>query len=339
MTDFEERLGAALHVAAADAPDATGLADAARSRRSRRRRTTAWTSTAAVVAVAAVVGGVAWLGSGGGGTPDRVPVADDPTTSPSGAPIGIPVQTESWRDLEVTVPRGWGYGSLSTWCLNGKSEPGTPVVERPGGVVESIGCTGPENGYGVQFLDGSLADTAYQPGELWQYEPGDGDVYPTGAWLGYQRAGDNLVLVVTESRALTEQILSTFRHVTDVDANGCATRPEGVIMAGEGTLRLCRYSSDGWLEQSELLTGRDASEAVAALDEAPVSPAKPCPSSAAEFVAVTGVDVTGQVDIDACAGASWGDQHRALTGNVLHWVLSPGWSGQVPDGITLTPRS
>ena len=52
----------------------------------------------------------------------------------------------------------------------------------------------------MQFLDGSLADMAYSPGELWQYEPGDGSSYPGGAWLGYQRSGGNLVLVVARSR-------------------------------------------------------------------------------------------------------------------------------------------
>ena len=42
---------------------------------------------------------------------------------------------------------------------------------------------------------------------------------------------------------------------------------------------------------------------------------------------------------DACQGFGWGGQiAHPLTGDVLHWVLSPGWSGQVPDGITFEPR-
>jgi hypothetical protein len=342
MTDFEERLDAALHVAATDAPPAVGLADAARTRWSRRRRTTALTSAAAVAAVVAVVGGVALLGSGGGGTADRVPVADGSSSAPTAeVSTGAPAQTESWRDLEITVPAGWGYGHLSTWCLNGKNAPGAPVVERPGGVVESIGCTGPENGYGVQFLDGSLADMAYQPGELWQYEPGGGDVYPTGAWLGYQRAGDNLVLVVAETRALTEQILSTFQHVTDVDANGCAPHEADqvpVVSDARPWLRLCRYDTGGWLEQSETLVGERAAEAISALSDAPTKGDRMCTDIATTVVLVSGVEREGRVALDSCQGLTWEGTDHDLTGDVLHWVLSPGWSGQVPEGITFEPR-
>jgi len=339
MTDFEERLGAALHDAAGDAPGAVGLSDAARSRRSRRRRTTVWTSAAAVAAVVSVVGGVALLGAGGGGTPDRVPVADDPTTAPTAEVTGTPAQTESWRDLEITVPYGWGYGHLSTWCLNGKSEPGAPVVERPGGVVESIGCTGPENGYGVQFLDGALADMAYQPGHVWKF---DGpSVYPEDAWLGYQRAGDNLVLVVTDSRALTEQILSSFRHVTDVDATGCAPHEADqvpVVSDARPWLRLCRYDTEGWLEQGEVLVGEAAAEAISALSDAPLEGDRMCTEIATTVVLVSGAEREGRVALDSCQGVTWDGTNHDLTADVLHWVLSPGWSGQVPDGITFEPR-
>ena len=148
------------------------------------------------------------------------------------------------------MPAGWGYGNLSTWCLNGKSEPGTPVVERPGGVVESIACMGPENGYGVQFLDGSLADMAYAPGELWQYEPGDATVYPDGAWLGYQRSGDNLVLVVARSPSPRPRPCSARWSGASTRSGRqrlrCPARPRLRRMSPTGTVRLCRYyGSDG----------------------------------------------------------------------------------------------
>jgi hypothetical protein len=47
--------------------------------------------------------------------------------------------------------------------------------------------------------------------------------------------------------------------------------------------------------------------------------------------------VTADFD-DWVAARGPGDQWHPLTADVLHWVLSPGWSGQVPEGITFTPR-
>ncbi len=324
MTDFEDRLTSSLRSAGADAPDAAGLAPAARARARSRRRRTALVPAVGVVAVAAVIGGVALLGSGG--DDGTTQVADDvPTAAPT-------TRVETWHAVSVMVPSSWGHGPLSTWCTQG-TEPGTPVVERPGGVVESIACT-PANGYGVQFSDGEAAGfEAFSPGTV---NESVGDDYPQGSWQGWDQAGRTRVLVVAPTREEAEQVLGSFQEVKGVDANGCAPHAEGVTTAAEGTLRLCRYAADGSLEQSEVLVGQDAADAVAALDAAPVSPAKPCPSSAAEFVAVTGHDVSGQVSIDACAGVSWGDEHRSLTADVLYWVLSPGWSGQIPDGITMT---
>jgi hypothetical protein len=298
-----------------------------------------------VAAVAAVVGGVALLGSGGGGTPDRVPVADDATTAPTteGVIVGPLVRVETWRNLSLTVPKSWGYGNLSTWCLNGKAEPGTPVVERPGGVIESIACMSPENGYGVQFLDGSLADMAHEPGELWQYEPSDGKVYPVGAWLGYQRSADNLVLVVAPSRPEAATVLGSVVRLgeDDPDGNACLTRfREAAGGVPDGQVRLCRYDAEGWLEQSELMTGQDAVDATTALAAAPVGQVRRCmaPQDRAR-VDVTAGALHGTINLDRCLGFDWDGQPHELTADVLHWVLSPGWSGQVPDGITFEPRS
>ena len=183
------------------------------------------------------------------------------------------------------MPKDWGYGNLSTWCLNGKTEPGdVPSSSARAGCVESIACMSPENGYGVQFLDGSLADMVYAPGELWQYEPGDGTVYPDGAWLGYQRSGDNLVLVVAPSRDEAETVLARWSGWVRT------TRMATAACLGSGRLRRCPrragaavplHGDDGWLEQSELLTGQDAGDAVAALEAAPAAemPSVPDPRS------------------------------------------------------------
>jgi hypothetical protein len=328
MSDFEDRLGSALRGVAEDAPAAVGLADAARTRSGARRRRTAFASTAGVVAVAAVVGGVALLGPGDG--PSEV--ATD-TVEPAAT-----TRVETWHDVSVTVPADWGHGNLDDWCSNGESD-GSPVVERPGAVSIDILCT-PMYGYGVQFLDGGsgVSTEAFSPGTVNRSVSGD---YPKGSWQGYEQAGGTRVLVVAPTREEAEAVLGSFEHVTGVDANGCAPHAEGVTLAVQGTLQLCRYSVDGQLEQSEVLTGQDAADAVAALDAGPASPAKPCPSPTAEYVMVTGSDVSesGQVSLDACAAVIWGDEHRDLTADVLHWVLSPGWTGQVPDGVgVLTPR-
>jgi hypothetical protein len=329
MTDFEDRLGSALRAAAEDAPGAAGLADAARGRSRARRRRTALASTAGVVAAAAVVGGVALLGSGNDG-PSRV--ATD-TVDPAAT-----TRVETWHDVSVTVPASWGHGNLDDWCSNGESD-GSPVVERPGAVSIDILCT-PMYGYGVQFLDGTsgVSIEAFSPGTV---NRSVSDDYPKGSWQGYEQAGRTRVLVVAPTKEEAEEVLGSFQHVTGVDANGCAPHAEGVTLAAEGTLQLCRYSVDGRLEQSEVLRGQDAADAVAALDSAPASPAKPCPSPTSGYVMVTGADMSssGQVSLDACAGVSWGDEHRDVTADVLHWVLSPGWTGQIPDGIgTFEPR-
>ncbi|MEO6510799.1 MAG: hypothetical protein ABIO16_07405, partial [Nocardioides sp.] len=157
MTDIEDRLTSSLRSAGANAPDAAGLVPAARGRARTRRHRTTLASAVGVVAVAAGVGGVAMLGSGGDkGTPS---VADDVSTP---APA---IRVETWRDVSVTVPANWGYGALSTWCVQG-SKPDVPVVERPGGVVESIACM-PSNGYGVRFSEAAASGfEAFGPGTV-----------------------------------------------------------------------------------------------------------------------------------------------------------------------------
>jgi hypothetical protein len=276
------------------------------------------------------------LGNGGGAPP----AADDPTPSVVVDP-GPPQRVESWRDLQVTVPAEWGYGVLSTWCTNVATSPGTPVVERPEGMRDMIMCTEPANGYGVMFMDGALADLAYSAGHIWQYEKGDDfAAYPDGAWLGYQRGGDtgdNIVWVVGPDRATTEQVLGSVQRITGVDANGCSPEPpDQPSRAAEGMVRLCRYGADGWLEQSESLTGQDAAEAVQSLDAAPTGQARRCTlPTDRTYVTVTAGEVQGSVALDQCLGFSWDGQPKELTADVLFWVLSPGWSGQIPEGVSL----
>jgi hypothetical protein len=333
MTDFEDRLTAALRSAGDDAPDVHGLASAARRRAGARRRRTALTSVAAVVAVVGVVGGAALLADPNSES-DRTPVADGGSPSAAQEP-GPTSRIESWRDISVVVPADWGYGVLDDWCANG-GRLDDPVVERAGGVSLDILCD-PVVGYGVQFFDGSAADFDKLPGEIWQYEPGETAYYPDGAWLGYQTNDHNVVLVVAPARAIAEEVLASFVSNTSVDANGCAARAtdSGPALA-EGLVRLCRYGVDDWLEQSEILTGQDAADAVAALEAAPTKGNRMCTMAlTGPTVQVTTADTGGRVTLDACHGFSWDRTEYDLTADVLYWVLSPGWSGSVEGDVPM----
>jgi hypothetical protein len=328
MSDFEDRLTTALHSAGGDAPDGVGLAGAARRRARVRRRRTALTSAAALVAVVGVVGGVALLGNG-----DDAPsqVATDPSSSAT-APTDEG-RVETWRDVSVTVPSSWGHGALSTWCIQG-SKPGTPVVERPGGAVEDIACT-PATGYGVRFIEAPGQQLeAFSPGTV---NPSVGEEFPSGSWQGWDRAGSNGVLVVAPTQAEAERVLGSFRRFADADANGCTPRPvDPGPVAADGTLLLCRYGVDDWLEQSEVLTGQDAEDALAALEAAPAKGDRMCTMAlTGPVVQVYSNETQGRVTLDACQGFSWHGAEHDLTADVLYWVLSPGWSGGVEGDVPL----
>jgi len=293
---------------------------------------------AASVAVLGVVAGTAMLGNVGGSPP----AADDPTPSVVSSP-GPPQRVESWRDLQVTVPEGWGYGVLSTWCTHGATSPGTPVVERPEGMRDLILCTEPANGYGVMFFDGSAADLAYKAGHIWQYEKGDGGAaYPEGAWMGYQRGGgngDNIVWVVGADRATVEGVLESFVRNTSFDANGCTANGDQGPAVADGLVRLCRYDIDGWLQQSEMLSGQDATDALAALESAPPTGDRMCTMAlTGPTVSVTSAGGLGVVTLDACQGINWAGVQHDLTSDVLYWVLSPGWSGAVDGDVPLPDK-
>jgi len=124
---------------------------------------------------------------------------------------------------------------------------------------------------------------------------------------------------------------------TDPDGNGCLTKAvsdPGSVPPGQ--VRLCRYGIDGWLEQSEMLTGPDAEDAVAALQSAPAKGDRMCTMAlTGPTIQVTGSDVQGRVTLDACHGFSWdGDEHD-LAADVLYWMLTPGWSGGVEGDVPM----
>ena len=214
-------------------------------------------------------------------------------------------------------------------------------MERPEGVSVDILCS-PEQGYGVQFMDASALDLAYEPGHIWQYETGDekGDhaIYPDGAWLGYERgSGDNLVWVVAPSRADRRGDPRVVRAQHErrrqrVRAARRRRRPR----PRRGQLRLCRYGIDDWLEQSEILTGQDAADALAGPRDG-AREGRPDVHHGPHRTRGPGElgRSQGRVTLDACQGFSWdGDEHD-LTADVLYWVLSPGWSGGVEGDVPM----
>ena len=137
MTDFEERR--------IDRRSARGRATTRLRRpgwptrparaRSRRRRTALARRPPPWSPWSAVVGGVALLGSGGEDAAPRPSRRRRPAARRTDRRASRPGTTSRSRSR----PR-WGYGKLSTWCIDGIPSPATPVVERPGGVVRGRSC-------------------------------------------------------------------------------------------------------------------------------------------------------------------------------------------------------
>jgi len=319
------------------------LADRVRARARARRRNRMTGVVAGAVVILAVAAGLAqWQPGGGPG----------PTGEPGPDGTGSGWRTESWHDLEIAVPESWGYGSMDAWCLPGRDRD-TPVVSRGEAIVDSIACSAPTTGYGVEFYAlGNPVDALYDAGngEIMQLTPqlDPTHQFPRSAWMGHLVIGETGVMFVTADRATAQAIKDSAHAITDVDANGCAPdRNQPVATArrpASDELRLCRYAPDGQLEQSELLRGWDAGSAANALDHAPVDddPRGTCtePSQTVDVrYQERRASVTLQESVSTQEGCTrvvgWSDDVRALTPDVLYWVLSPGWTGTLPGDVPL----
>jgi hypothetical protein len=309
-----------------------GLAAAARAR-ARARRRTRLAGLAAVVALGVGVP-AAVLATHGSRGPDAGPgpaggqTAVDPAgTQAPGLRGGY--HFESWADVSVAVPDSWGYGDLASWCAAGGSLD-TPRVNRPGDVAEDILCN-PATGYGLTFqpLD---RDDDFE----WPVVQQTGDGSPKGAYVGGRAIGGTLVTVVTHDSDEALYILSTMQRNKALDPNGCPVyRGSDPVVPG-AAMTVCRYDASGLLEQSELLVGADVDAAEAALRGARSATTVGCVPDVPDAQQIRMASLAEDAEVSlGCRNFSDHGLLRQLTPAVLYWALSPGWSGSVPDGVSL----
>lgn len=346
---LEERLPDALRRHSGDYESVAGLAAGARARATRRgRRRTAGTVAAAALAVAAVPTALALTGSSPSVELAPSPPATSDVAPEPDRPSGFRV--ESWRNLTVSVPPDWGYGGGTDWCGT-DGAPGGAEVTRPEAGVRSVRCR-PRLSYGLYFGDGPAAERVHDSGDVWQYSWGSRDqmkMYPESAWLGLFEAADHFLVVVTSSEELTRAILESVRRVEHVDPNGCAPRDGEDAAAGDGDRwSVCRYTGDGWLVQSELLSAEQSEQFLTAVRSAPLRLAPPgsCPAPAPEDDSVGRVIAGNDSDLGPVSvvfesfcpgenGVFMPGTLRELTADVLYWAISPGWSGGVDGSVPL----
>lgn len=334
--EFRARLEAAV----ADEPVGTLAPDdlAAGKRLLRRRRST-WGAVVGTLAVVAGLPVVLWAAGVESGNGDSSP---HPVITPAPLP-DVPVpgwRWESYRDATFQVPNSWGYASPTSWCLHPE-----PAVRRPADATRTIACPGGP-GYGVQFYPETLYDADNVPGKLIGVDAA------RSGWFGHAVAGDTVVQVFAKSQDVAQQVLDSVQPIGRKDAHGCTPtadmrgqRDDDPVlgrMQSVESLSICRYdvlpdARDGAaLVQSELLTGADASRALEALKAALITPnakvvcSKP-PSGEAVRMILDGRSVlVNWANNCQPIGVLDGKDVRALTADVMHWTLSPGWSGAFP---------
>jgi hypothetical protein len=329
-TDLEDRLTTALREGSLGAPDAIGLAAGARGRARQRRRTRVAGAAAAVaLAIAVPVAVVAWPGSdGGNGDPDVADPAPDAPVLDEG------YRWESWHGVTVEVPDTWDYGSLSDWCADGGTI-GTPRVQRPGTVANSIGCT-PGWTYGLTFQEIDNHDDFE-----WPVVSQTGESWPDPNFVGGRGIGGVLAMVGTPDAEVAHRVLDSMRRITGTgDPNGCQARLKpGASTPPQGGLSVCRYDETGALDQSEVLMGQDEGDAGEALKAAPEPGACSDASRASQphpVILMEAPWIRARVDlVEGCPRVEVDGQVRELTSDVVYWALSPGWTGSVGGDVPL----
>lgn len=181
----------------------------------------------------------------------RAGVEPEPTATGSGW------RTESFGDVELSVPSSWGHqtGDVAAvlWCISDAAV-SEPVVIRPGVPVEST-CPGP-----ADEDDPDPATLVEEAGTFVSMVFADSDPDAEEGTEGDRetvRRGAVLVRVQAPED-LREQILATLRQIT-TDANGCpitdpisaepARRPDTPVsvveLQGIKSVAACRYAVPG----------------------------------------------------------------------------------------------
>lgn len=279
-------------------------------------------------------------------TPGAAPEASEREASeaatPAAAASGLPEgwRWESFGDLQVGVPASWTYGTLSQWCVGATgTERRTPRVQRPFGVSTLVACTG-DGGYGIAFT--RAGDRTGVP------------TAPPGAAVRRVGFDTGRATIVARTAALADRVAATAMRVAEVDVHGCgpdASLPRLGTFAdaadlGSASISVCRYVRTGGrvlLDASERLAPQDADALRSALAGAPSGRGPDAPRSSCirgperQAVAlVVDARVAAWVHYDGCRGHGvdlGADDTRRVTEGVLHWALSPGWSGGLSAGV------
>jgi hypothetical protein len=342
MSDLEQRLTEALTEGGQGAPSATGLASAARARARRRRRSRIAGGAALVALAVGVPGAVVALGGDDGRGKDVGPADHGNTAVDKNGDDGqdsVPslaggYKWESWHGVTLQVPDSWVYGSLNDWCADG-GDLDPPRIQRPGAVSELVMCD-PASTYGITFQEIDNRDD-FQ----WPVVHQSGKGWPKENVSGGRGIGGVLVTVTTRTSTEATYILYSMHAIPATgDSNGCQyrLRPDATNPP-EGALSVCSYDERGQLEQSEALVGEDAGDAVRALQATP-EPGECADTSQGsqphQVVFLESAGISARVDlVSGCPRVTVDGQVRGLTPDVVYWALSPGWSGSVPDGVSL----
>ena len=133
---------------------------------------------------------------------------------------------------------------------------------------------------------------------------------------------------------MAQEILDSAQHNDRLDPHGCPVDAGSDPVVPGDAMTVCRYDAAGLLEQSELLSGADLKAAELALFAAPDSTSKVCDGDPGQTIRLASVAEDAVIDL-SCGTLMVHGEARELTKDVLYWALSPGWSGSVPDGVSL----
>jgi hypothetical protein len=279
------------------------------------------------IALVLTLAGCASAGSAGSATTAQPPAASGEATPASSMKSDLPqgFRWESFQDVQVAVPDGWGYGtSDSPWCLRKSEE--KPYVGRPGAVA-LVGCGDPNESDGIDPATAMKTggEFVWLSSEKKAPAKGISDPVVTGD-RATVTAGTTTVAVQAEP-ALRARILATVQVIT-TDHNGCPVkapftgnpdwRPAGPAVTGitgVKSIAACSYSG-ALLASSLVVQGKQAVAALGSVADAPVgggpnSPADECVPDDLVMMEqlVLQVDASGPAEIGVRYGGCF---HRGI---------------------------